>query len=108
MSETSLKNKANNSNYANAPLIPVRTLIKEGKKGELAAGTYEGKKDGKFGPEYHVRAADGTLYVFPNSQSVREQLDGALNGIKVRAVYNGTVKTKSGKTFHDYEFFVTE
>jgi hypothetical protein len=88
-----------------APLIPVRNLMKEGKTGTLAEGAYEGKFDGKYGPEYRIRGTDGTLFVVPNNQAVREQLDGVLPGISLRLQYNGKKTTKTGRSFHDIEFF---
>lgn len=88
-----------------APLIPVRNLIKEGKTGTLAEGAYEGEFDGKYGPEYRIRGADGTLFIVPNNQAVREQLEGVLPGINLRLQYNGKKTTKAGRSFHDIEFF---
>lgn len=88
-----------------APLIPVRNLMKEGKTGTLAEGAYEGKFDGKYGPEYRIRGADGTLFIVPNNQAVREQLEGVLPGINLRLQYNGKKTTKAGRSFHDIEFF---
>jgi hypothetical protein len=98
-----------NTETNNAPLIVIRKLVKEGATGELARGTYEGKKENKFGQmEYHVRGADGTLFIFPNCSAISEQLGDAIPGLKVRAEYNGAKKTKAGRTFHDYEFFVLD
>ena len=88
-----------------APLIPVRILMKEGKTGTLAEGAYEGKFDGKYGPEYRIRGTDGTLFIVPNNQAVREQLEGVLPGINLRLQYNGKKTTKAGRSFHDIEFF---
>lgn len=87
-----------------APLVLVRNLMKE-KTGTLAEGAYEGKFDGKYGPEYRIRGADGTLFIVPNNQAVREQLEGVLPGINLRLQYNGKKTTKAGRSFHDIEFF---
>lgn len=103
--ETSLKVKGGAESKM-APLIPLRTLIKEGKTGTLAVGKYEGQFEGKYGPEYRVRGADDTLYIVPNTAGIREQLDGVLSGTNLKVNYNGTVKTKAGRTFHDWELFV--
>jgi hypothetical protein len=104
--EKSLKAKVGGAE-TQAPLIPVRNLMKEGKVGTLAVGAYEGKFDGKYGPEYRMRGADGTLYIVPNNQAVREQLEGVLPGINLRLQYNGKKTTKAGRTYHDIEFFAS-
>lgn len=102
--EKSLKTKSGEL-VNQAPLIPVRSLMKEGKTGTLAEGAYEGKFDGKYGPEYRIRGTDGTLFIVPNNQAVREQLEGVLPGINLRLQYNGKKTTKAGRTWHDIEFF---
>lgn len=107
MADVSLKDAAKEAQKENsAPLIPLRELVKAGKTGSLATGKYEGKKDGKYGPEYWIRGTDDTLYIVPNTKATREQLEQATVGMNLEVVYNGQVPTKNGKTFHDYEIFV--
>lgn len=106
MSKEGTSLKQGNTEINNAPLVVIRKLIKEGATGELARGTYEGKKENKFGQmEYHVRGSDGTLFIFPNCAAIASQLGDVTPGLAVRAEYKGAVKTKAGRTYHDYEFF---
>jgi hypothetical protein len=105
INETSLKVKGG-AEGKSAPLIPLRNLMKQGVTGTLAIGTYEGQFDGKYGPEYRVRGSDDTLYIVPNTAGIREQLDGVLTGTTLKVNYNGQVKTKAGRSFHDFELFV--
>lgn len=115
----SLKKAASEEGQERGPLVPIRKLIEAGQTGLLAIGKFEGKKESEFtyknkqgkevtktSVEYWVRGDDDTLYIFPNAQAVRTQLEDVAVGTKIEAQFNGVKETKSGNTYHDYEFFV--
>lgn len=99
--------KANKSESQGAlVIIRASELEKAGKTGTVAEGVLEKTEPNKFNPtknDYFIRGADGTLYIVNETQSLKDQLgqDGVL-GLKVRIDYNGKVKTKNGKGFHDF------
>jgi len=106
----SLKGGTSNSG-ADGALVIVRPseLEKSGKTGVVAKGILESTKPNKFNPEkndYFIRGSDNTLYILNETASLKDQLgqDGVI-GLEVEVHYNGKVKTKKGKTYHDFEVF---
>lgn len=92
-------------------IIRPSKLAESGVTGPIVTGTYEGAKPNKFDAskkDYFIRAADDTLYILNETQSLKEQL-AQLEGttdVNITVNYNGKVKTKNGKGFHDFEVFV--
>lgn len=90
-------------------IIRASELAKNGTTGVVAKGVLEKKEPNKFNPandDYFIRDADGTLYIVNSTQSLKDQLgqDGVV-GLNVTVEYNGKVKTKSGKGFHDFNCY---
>lgn len=110
MSRTSLKATGEG---ATGKLVVIRPskLAEEGASGVVASGTYEGAKPNKFDAtknDYFIRGADDTLYIINETKSLKDQLsqlDGTA-GTKIEVEYEGKVKTKNGKGFHNFNVFV--
>lgn len=105
----SLKKGAETASHGPIVILRPSELAKEGRTGTIASGVYEGAKPNKFNPaksDYFIRGNDDTLYILNETSSLREQLgQPGVEGMTVEVVYNGKIKTKSGKSFHDFEVF---
>ncbi len=111
----STKTSLKKANEAQGELIIVRPseLAKNGTTGIVATGVYEGAKPNKFNPansDYFIRGENNALIILNSTASLKEQLgqlaaDGSDNAT-VEVVYNGKLKTKAGKDFHDFEVSV--
>lgn len=117
MSERNLKaeaaaanGKGNGGTDGKLVIVRASELAKNGTTGVVAKGILEKKEPNKFNPandDYFIRdETDDTLYIVNATQSLKEQLgqEGVV-GLKVRIEYNGKLKTKSGKGYHDFSCF---
>jgi len=112
---TETKTSLKKSNEAQGELIIVRPseLAKNGTTGVVARGLYEGAKPNKFNAansDYFIRGEGNALIIINSTASLKDQLgqlaaDGSDNAT-VEVVYNGKLKTKAGKDFHDFEVSV--
>lgn len=113
MSETRTSLKKEKADLGELTIIRPSELAASGTTGVIARGTYEGSKPNKFNPaksDYFIRGANESLTILNSTQALEEQLgqlaaDGS-DGAEVEVVYNGKVKTKNGKGYHDFEVSV--
>lgn len=110
MAETSLKN---NLKRGEIKILRPSKLAAEGVTGTVAEGVYEGSKPNKFNAaksDYFIRAADDTLIIINETQSLKDQLGqlDATAGTKVKVVYEGKLVTKAGNSFHNFECFIVD
>lgn len=113
MSEVRTSLKPKTEQLGELKIIRPSELAAAGTTGVVARGTYEGSKPNKFNAgnnDYFIRGSDNTLIILNSTQALKEQLgqlaaDGSDNA-QVEVVYNGKVKTKNGKGYHDFEVSV--
>lgn len=101
--------KKASTNTGKVEIVRPSALATSGKTGVVAEGIFEGAKPNKFNADkndYFIRGSDDTLYILNSTQSLADQLgQPGLEGMKVRVEYGGKVKTKNGKSFHDFNVF---
>ncbi len=111
--KTSLKNKKATGNNDELIIVRPSELAKNGTTGVVARGVFEAARPNKFNPavnDYFIRGDKNSLIILNGTASLREQLgqlasDGS-DKATVEVVYNGKLKTKAGKDYHDFNVSV--
>jgi hypothetical protein len=108
----SLKHKDASGKGGRIEVIRPSKLAEAGVKGLVAEGTLEKIEPNEFDAgknDYFLRGSDNTLYIINETKSIKEQLsDPNLLGKRIQINYDGKLKTKNGKGFHDFSCFLVK
>jgi hypothetical protein len=108
MSEKSLKQES--TQMGKTVIVRPSKLAAEGTTGTVAEGVLEKVEPNKFDAsksDYFIRGADDTLYILNETKALKDQLgQPELIGKRIRVSYEGKMKTKNGKGFHDFSCFL--